>query len=70
MPLALVLGFKKYMGVPGFWLGFCVALVGCDIAVASVLFFSRWEPVQKATADDDDTAADFELEQKTLNNIK
>lgn len=45
MPLALLLGFKKYMGVPGFWLGFCIALVGCDLAVASVLFFSKWAPV-------------------------
>jgi len=45
MPLALLLGFKYERGVPGFWLGFLIALIICDIGVAVVVITAKWEPV-------------------------
>lgn len=71
MPLALLMGFKKYMGVPGFWAGFCVALIGCDIAVALVLYTAKWVPVTSVVTDD--TAGkddDYELDKGKFDEMK
>jgi len=43
MPLALVLGFKKDMGVQGFWIGFTVALTLQDVIVSLIIVCADWK---------------------------
>lgn len=48
MPLALVLGFKKDMGLTGFWLSFVFALVLQDTIVTGIIVTADWEIGKKA----------------------
>jgi MATE family multidrug resistance protein len=58
MPLALLLGFKFERGVPGFWLGFLMALIICDIGVGFVVITARWTPVMNQAEDEGNESED------------
>jgi hypothetical protein len=40
----LFLGFKKELGVKGFWIGYLVSLVMLDIIVGFFVVFADWSP--------------------------
>ncbi len=44
LPLGLYLGFKKNLGVKGFWLGYLAALIMLDLIVGFFVIFADWSP--------------------------
>ena len=47
MPLALVLCFKKEMGIAGLWLGFTIACVILDIGFAMIISCPNWQKISE-----------------------
>lgn len=44
LPLGLYLGFKKHLGVKGFWMGYLFALVIYDVIVFCFVILADWSP--------------------------
>ena len=42
--MGLYLGFKKDLGVKGFWIGYLVSLVMLDLIVGFFVIFADWSP--------------------------